>query len=150
MWENNLVYDTKDASFHQHYGRDNVLRNNILCYSRQGQVAVTRAEDHRSVTVERNIICWTDGPTFRKYGGTLSEKAKIDWKANLWWKEKGEVEFNGKTFAQWQAKGNDIGGAVADPKFLDPAKRDFRLAPDSPALRTGFVPFDPSLAGIRK
>ena len=147
VWENNLVYDTKDASFHQHYGRDNVLRNNILCLSRQGQVAVTRAEDHRSVTVERNIIYWDEGPTFQHYGGTLSEKAKVEWKGNLWWKAKGEVEFNGKTFAAWQAKGNDVDGAVADPKFLDPGRRDFRLAADSPALKLGFRPFDFTEAG---
>ena len=147
--ENNLVYDTKDASFHQHYGRDNVLRNNILAFSREGQVAVTRAEPHRSLTAERNVILWDRGETFTKYNGTKSEKAKIDWKGNFWWKTSGEpVTFNGKTFAEWQAKGNDADGLVADPCFANPGKRDFRLPADSPVVKAGFVPFDPSQAGV--
>lgn len=147
--ENNLVYDTKDASFHQHYGKDNVLRNNILAFSREGQVAVTRPEPHRSLIAERNLILWDRGETFTKYNGTKSEKAKIEWKGNVWWKTSGEpVTFNGKTFAQWQAKGNDAGGLVADPLFADPAKRDFRLKPGSPAVKAGFVPFDISAAGV--
>ena len=58
------------------------------------------------------------------------------------------MTFNGKTFAQWQAKGNDADGLVADPGFADPARRDFRLGPDSPVVKAGFVPFDPSAAGV--
>ena len=148
LLENNLVYDTKDASFHQHYGRNNILRNNILCCSRAGQVAVTRAEPHRSVTVERNIIYWTDGPTFQRYLGTMKETAKIDWVSNLWWKADGKFDFNGKTFAQWQEKGNDKDGLCADPLFVNPEKRDFRLRSDSPASKIGFQPFDFSTAGV--
>ena len=148
LFENNLVYDTKDASFHQHYGRDNVLRNNILAFSREGQIAVTRAEPHRSVSVERNIVYWNAGKTFTKYGGTLKEKAKIDWEGNIWWKTDEPVEFNGKTFAEWQAQGNDKEGRVVDPGFVDAAKRDFRLRPGSPAEQAGFRPFDISAAGV--
>jgi len=149
VMENNLVYDTKDASFHQHYGRDNILRNNILAFSREGQVAVTRPEQHRSVSVERNILFWDKGKTFTKYRGTLQEKAKIDWIGNVWWKTDEPVEFNGRTFAEWQAKGNDKDGMVADPMFEDAAARDFRLKPGSPALKAGFRPFDISCAGVR-
>ncbi len=38
----------------------------------------------------------------------------------------------------------------ADPKFRDPAKDDFSLPPDSPALKLGFKPIDLSTVGPRR
>jgi len=148
VFENNLVYDTKDGSFHQHYGRDNVLRNNMLCYSRECQVAVSRVEPHRSVTVERNIILWERAPNFSDTRYTRSTAANVEWKNNLWWRTDGPVDFKGMTFAEWQALGRDVHGLVADPLFRDPARRDFRLRRGSPAVQTGFRPFDFSKAGV--
>jgi hypothetical protein len=148
VFENNLVYDTKDSSFHQHYGRNNVLRNNILAFSRQCQVALSRAEPHLSFTAERNVIYWNEGPTFAKYGATLRETGKIRWVDNFWWKAGGAPSFNGKTFAQWQAKGNDSHGLMVDPLFVDAAGRDFRLRSESPVVKAGFRPFDISAAGV--
>lgn len=148
LFENNLVYDTKDASFHQHYGKNNILRNNILAFSRQGQIALTRAEAHLSFTAERNIVVWQDGQAFKRYPATLQENGKIRWKDNFWWTLSGTPSFNGKTFAQWQAKGNDVNGLVVDPQFVDIAKRDFRLKPSSPVIAAGFRPFDLSRVGV--
>ena len=52
--EGNYVRDTNSMSFHQHYGRNNVVRNNDFGRSRQGPVAVTRSEPHVSVIFENN------------------------------------------------------------------------------------------------
>jgi len=149
VFENNLVYDTDDASFHQHYGRDNVLRNNILVDSASGQVAVTRAEPHRSLTCERNIVIWSSGDAFVKYGGTKSERANIDWRRNIWWRADGVEKFNGTSFADWRGRVRDEGSVFADPLFADWKAHDFSLDVKSPALSLGFVPFDTSLAGRR-
>ena len=51
-------------------------------------------------------------------------------------------------FAAWQTKGNDVGSIVADPLFVDAANDDFRLKPDSPALKLGFKPIDLSKTGL--
>ena len=46
--DNNLVYKTKSGAFHQHFGRDNLIRNNIFAMNRDQQIQLTRAEHHRS------------------------------------------------------------------------------------------------------
>ena len=44
--------------------------------------------------------------------------------------------------------GVDGHSQAIDPMFVDPENGDFRLKPDSPALKMGFVPFDVSKAGL--
>jgi len=46
--------------------------------------------------------------------------------------------------------GVEKGSIVADPLFVNPAGHDYRLRPDSPAIKLGFVPFDPRKAGRKK
>jgi len=47
-----------------------------------------------------------------------------------------------------QQSGVDAGSLAVDPMFVDPANGDFRLKPDSPVLKLGFVPFDMSKVGL--
>jgi hypothetical protein len=145
VFENNLVYDTKTGSFHQHYGKENVVRNNILVNSRQHQVQATRVEEHLSFTFENNIVYWSTGPAL---AGPW-EKVTFVARNNCWWNAAGAaVTFAGQPLEGWQALGHETGSVVADPRFVDAAKGDFRLRPDSPALALGFKPFDPAQAGV--
>jgi len=145
LFENNLVYHTKDGSFNQHFGKENVIRNNILVNSRQHQIRATRVEDHLSFTFENNIIYWTTGPAL---DGPW-DRLKTATRNNCWWNAAGEpVTFAGKPLADWQMLGHEQGSIVADPLFVDAASGDFRLKPESPALALGFQPFDWSKAGV--
>ena len=148
LLENNLVYDVRDGCVHQHYGKENVFRNNILAFSEEGQVAVTRAEPHLSFTFSNNIVYWDNGSLFG-YGG-WKNGVKVNLSRNLYWRAGGKAfDLAGKTWEQWQAAGNDEGSLVADPGFVDAAKRDFRLRPNSPTLKVGFKPFDFAQAGVQ-
>ncbi len=46
--------------------------------------------------------------------------------------------------------GADAHSAVGDPKFLDPASGDFRVADDSPARKIGFTNFPMDRFGVKK
>jgi hypothetical protein len=145
LFENNLVYDTKTGGFHQHYGKGNVLRNNIFAFSKTHQLEYTRAEPHLSFTFERNIVYWS-GPTPLLQGAW--DRGEFEAKNNWYWNAGGKVDFLGRSLAAWQAKGNEHGSRIIDPSFASPENRDFRLLPQSPATTGGFRPFDPSEAGV--
>ena len=146
LFENNLVYNTKTGGFHQHYGRENLLRNNIFAYSQHEQLAATRVEDHLSFTLEHNIVIWTnDVPLL---GGPW-DKIQHVLRSNCYWNASGDkVDFHGQSLADWQARGQDAGSLIADPLFVKPLQHDFRLRPSSPAEKIGFKPFDPAQAGV--
>ena len=46
--------------------------------------------------------------------------------------------------------GGDVNSLAGDPKFLDPASGDFRVAQDSPALKLGFKNFPMDQFGVKK
>ena len=146
--ENNLVYNVKDGGFHQHYGKENTVRNNIFAFSRKDQIAATRVEKHLSLSFTGNIVYW-DKPrdAFERYN---TEKVNIIWEKNIWFCEAGEPLFRGKTFAEWQATGKDKDGVVCDPLFVNPGARDFRFKSADAYQKIGFKPFDFSKAGIEK
>lgn len=147
--ENNLVYRTTHGGFHQHYGRDNVFRNNIIAFGRDWQVQRTRPEAHRSFTFERNIVYWNKGVAF---GGNWSgpQAYNVTFDHNCYWAfDEGKRMFGGRDWDGWRKQGMDADSVVADPQFLGVAKDDFRVPPDSPAVKAGFVPFDLSGYGPR-
>jgi len=43
---------------------------------------------------------------------------------------------------EWRALGFDLHSAFADPMFVDPENNDYRVRPDSPALKLGFENFE--------
>jgi hypothetical protein len=142
----NLVHDIGTACFYQHFGRDNLLENNIFAYPLQTSLRRALLEPHESFRAERNIMVEPGGSFF---GGTLIE-GKVSLDRNLYWPAKGKTaDFGGMSFSAWQQLGQDKNSLVADPGFADAAGRDFHLAADSPALGLGFVPFDYSQAGVQ-
>lgn len=151
LLENNIVYRCKSANFHQHYGRDNIVRNNILAFGRSHQLMRTREESHNSFTFERNIVYFNSGDLL---GSNWSnDRFKLD--HNVYFDPRTNtspesLKFKDATFTGWQRRGHDRNSVIADPLFVAPEKDDFDLQTDSPAFKFGFEPIDADSIGIRK
>lgn len=165
LTEKNLVYNTKYCGFNIHYARECTVRNNIFAFGKIDQLSLGRVEPHVSVYFQNNIVYWTEGvlmrqnkadETYRFWVGPrrkyveLKSTTDSDWNIFFNPMQKREEALIGKiSFADWQKRGKDTHSRYTDPMFVDAAKRDFRLRPDSPAPAMGFEEFDLSTAGAR-
>jgi parallel beta-helix repeat protein len=144
--ENNVVYNCKSAGFHQHYGRENIVRNNVFAFNREFQLMRSRVEPHVSFTFERNIVIFDQG---RLLGSNWTGD-KYRMRGNIYWDQRGsDIRFAGKSLADWKKSGQDETSVIADPGFVNAANFDFRLRADSTALKMGFQPIDISTVGPR-
>src|SRR5665213_616707 len=144
--ENNLVCRTTHGGFHQHYGKDNIVRNNIFALGRDAQIQRTRLEDHRSFTFENNIVYYSTGVLLT---GNW-DKLNVAFDHNTYWKTGGgEIRFAKYTWPQWRAAGMDVHSKIADPRFKDPEHNDFYLTAESAKDLGGFVPFELDGVGPR-
>ena len=145
LMENNLVYNTRTGSFHQHYGKENIIRNNILAFSKLYQVQATRVENHLSFNFENNIVYYDTGVLL---SGPWN-RVKLNMDNNCYWALGSDVSFIGKSPPDWTKEtGHDKNSIIADPLFVGAKNYDFRLKPNSPALKIGFKPFDYTKAGV--
>jgi len=141
----NVVYNTRTGGFHQHYGRENRVVNNIFAFSQRDQLIRSRDEDHVSFFFENNIVCFSRGNLL----GSTWKNGNYVLDKNCYWDTSGrEITFAGKSFAEWRQAGYDTHSVIADPGFADIENRNFALSPDSPAVALGFEPVDASEAGL--
>ena len=146
LMENNLVYSTKTGGFHQHYGENNIVRNNIFGFAKLYQVQCTRVEDHLSFTFKNNIIIFDTGVVLK---GPWT-KIDIVMDSNIYWNTANDkYDFSGMAFPEWQkTTGHDKHSLIAGPMFKNPEKFNFRFQNKSTADKIGFQPFDSSKAGV--
>ncbi len=145
LLENNVIINTSHGGFHQHYGKENRVVNNIFALAHKEQIIRSRQEEHLSFFFEHNIVYYNNGRLLGSNWG--NGRYVMDY--NLYWDTSGQpTVFAGKSLAEWQSSGYDTHSLVADPLFVDPANRDFRLKPDSPALKLAFQPIDVKQAGL--
>lgn len=151
LLESNIVYRCKSAGFHQHYGRENIVRNNIFAYNREHQLMRSREEDHISFTFRNNIVFFDSGDLL----GSNWSNDKFVMDENLYFDARPEaypetMRFAGATLDEWRKRGHDAKSLIADPLFINAERYNFRLSTDSPALRLGFKQIDVNRVGIRR
>lgn len=143
--ENNLVYRCKSGGFHQHYGKDNIVRNNIFAGQIRTQLEATRVEEHTSFVFENNIVAFDSGTlsgiNWEQVGHRSDYNCYFDSRTP-------EIKFKDISWADWQKKGQDRHSVIADPQFADAARFDFTPTNRQMLKKIGFKPFDPGKAGV--
>lgn len=141
--ENNVVYNTKCESFHQHYGSCNVVRNNIFAFG-SACLRASRTEIHDGIIFENNIFITNGNPVY----GELCSLFPITSKKNIIWDVSGKEpvlrkDADGRNIYLkefCQKYGKEYGTIVADPKIADISKYDFTISENSEAIENGFKP----------
>jgi hypothetical protein len=145
VMENNLVYQCKSSGFHQHYGKENFIRNNIFAGNMKAQLQATRVEDHLSFTFEHNIIYFSSGELFSNNW----KKINIRTDKNCYWDTRSkDIRFDKQSLVEWQKSGKDVHSVIADPGFVNPLAFNFSIKNKKMIRKIGFKEFDYSQAGV--
>lgn len=82
--ERNKVYNTSSNCFHQHYGSDNVVRDNIFAYGGDAVIRCSIPENHSCLVMENNVFITEGKPIFATYNeetglnpGVMSRKNTV-------------------------------------------------------------------------
>ena len=103
------------------------------------QLVRTRSEEHLSFTFRHNVVSYRTGNLLGENWNNDSRYVMDD---NLYWRRGQPVLFGQDDLDGWRKRGHDERSIIADPRFVDPAKDDFRFQPDSPALKIGCPSLD--------
>ena len=141
--ERNCVYDIKNACFLQHYGRENVVKNNILAFGGEC-VNLGREEMHEGAIIERNVMLQNKDPMYSAHFTVVVSLAKRD---NIYHDVSGDITMYyydelGKYISldEWNENvcHSEEGASFSDPEVKDHEKRDFSMTDGSFAVKSGF------------
>ena len=139
--QNNLVLRTTGGGFHLHYGRRNLVRNNIFAYGLLGEAKRTAKGEDASLMFESNLLVGESGDTF--VGNWNDASAKVS--SNL---------VSGKERLV-RARVAVKEGRLNNEQFVDKQVANLQCSngectvDSSAASAVGFKMFSTSLAGVR-
>ncbi|HZR56956.1 MAG TPA: right-handed parallel beta-helix repeat-containing protein [Terriglobales bacterium] len=123
---NNTLYEndtsaTGSGEFQMQWNMaDNIFENNIVYAGPRCFISLNKSQvdkDQPSVTIDHNLYYCASGPQASTWAGASATITGFD--------------------KYVDATGNDRHSHFSDPRFVDPAKHDFHLQPDSPGLAAG-------------
>ena len=144
--EKNYVHDVAEDSYHQHYGKNNTVRNNVFVDGGSSQIALSRLGEKYpdELVYERNVVVYRSPAELFRNGKNIITRLNGKFASNLYWKTDGTPDFFGMPLEKWQSKyGQDNGSIIANPELKN------GIPQSDVVKKIGFVPFDTSKAGVR-
>ncbi|MBD2847741.1 right-handed parallel beta-helix repeat-containing protein [Paenibacillus sp. IB182496] len=164
----NVVYDNQtteggvlSAGFHANASKDAKVLNNVMLDVDYKNAPINANDMNTSdristgLVAQRNILSgFGNGNVYNIMKWRADTVASIDY--NLLNSGNGEYRIGGQapveTYAEWReydGRGFDANSLRANPSFVSPSKRDYRLRYDSPAYAVGFRDIELSEIGLR-
>ena len=152
----NIVYRNSHGGLMIQGGKDNYVHNNIFVGSTLRQMQLNNFRSNSTGNrVVRNVVCYSAPDALLMVAYRPAQEVwQVD--SNLYFHTAGKpllVQTAGGNpipFAAWQQNGFDVHSLVAAPLFVDPAKDNYALRPESPALKLGFKPIETTRIGLRQ
>lgn len=141
--ENNVVFRTKCECYNLHYGKDNLVKNNIFALGGRGCARILRAEEHIGVALSGNILV-TDGLDI--YCDAPGTRESMSAARNAVYDLSREVKMlttEGEEYAleDWQEKfKRDLGTKIINPNFANIENDDFTVTNAEVFEAIGFTP----------
>ena len=160
----NIIARTGADCIYVQYGGDHIIENNIFVQSDKDRVQFNsmaalgtfmytdfagKYKDKMAPNQYKHNIFYYGGLNTNLYqvwhGDTNDwDRRHAQFDENLLW-HKGkpisvfmDSKMNYKSLDKWQGQGYDVKSIVADPLFVNAARDDYRLQPNSPAYKVGF------------
>jgi len=129
--------------------KNNRVENNIFIGSSGNQVDLRM--DGANNRFVRNIVYYADPKAMLLAASSTTRKAVAECDYNVYFlAATQEPQLRGSgSLSDWKKLGFDQHSLVADPQFVDVARGDYRLRPESPAFSLGFQPIPVDKIGPR-
>jgi hypothetical protein len=159
LFEGNVAYHCDSEIFQLHYGRENIVRNNVFAFSKLGLVSLTIAVEENAFTLEHNLLLTQGEPALIARDNETLTRRGFHSDLNLFWDTTGQKPHGADQqrdaagvarvrqhyqFAELQKLGYDCHSLIADPKI-----KSWRKVAGKAAAGLGFLPLDLSGVGRR-
>lgn len=152
-WEENVIYRSNAGAW-EHKGPNNVINNYVIDVLPRGYFRIFRdgpGEKIDGTVLERNIFYSTNGAAvFYTFAVGPQQVATCKIEHNLYYCGGVEETSTPKFLQTLRAQGVSATDAYADPMFAAVKPGEFRLKPESPALKMGIKQIDLSGVGLTK
>lgn len=134
------------SSFHQHYGSDNVVNNNIFAWGERSQIELSKVKEESPLVLSHNIIIM-DNKTLMT--GAAVMNSRFTFLKNCYWNVSGrETKIKDIDVSNWIQQ-KDSTSVYMNPDFVDPKREDYHLKGSRVYKTIGFQKFSYSKVGNR-